>query len=265
MMTNTRLYIVKIGGHVLDDPAALEKFVHDFAAIDEPKILVHGGGKQATTLSKQMGIEPKMINGRRITDARTLELVTMVYGGLVNKNLVARLQQIGCNAIGLTGADGNLIRATKRPASEIDYGYVGDVTPEGVNTALLYFLLKQNTVPVIAPLTHANGTLLNTNADTLASVLAIAMRMHFHIRLLYCFEKKGVLRNPADDESVIPVITTASYRQLLQEGVITDGMLPKLQTAFAAVEHGVHEVIITHAADLPKNRHASVHGTQLTA
>ncbi len=260
---NTRLYIVKIGGQVLDDEPALEKFLQDFATIDEPKILVHGGGKQATQLSRQLGVEARMIHGRRITDARTLEVVTMVYGGLINKNLVVRLQQYGCNAMGLTGADGNLIRATKRTATDIDYGFVGDVTHEGVNTALLYFLLKQNAVPVIAPLTYEKGTLLNTNADTLASVLAIALRMHFQVKLLYCFEKKGVLRKPDDEQSVIPVITSSAYRQLLSEGVFSNGMLPKLQTAFHALTQGVHEVVITHAADLLQNRHAETHGTRL--
>ncbi|GIV37449.1 MAG: acetylglutamate kinase [Cyclobacteriaceae bacterium] len=260
---NTRLNIVKIGGHVLDDDAALEKFLHHFALLDEPKILVHGGGKQASQLSRQLGIEPKLINGRRITDASTLEVVTMVYGGLINKKVVTRLQQFGCNALGLTGADGNLIRATRRPPDEVDYGFAGDVTPKGINTSLLYFLLRQNTVPVIAPLTHENGTLLNTNADTLASVLAIALCMHFHIRLVYCFEKRGVLHNPNDDQSVIPVINTASYHQLLAEGVINNGMLPKLQTAFAAAQQGVPEVIITHAANFTAKHHAEIEGTRI--
>ncbi|MDW8330496.1 MAG: acetylglutamate kinase [Cyclobacteriaceae bacterium] len=261
---NTRLYIIKIGGHVLDDEPALEKFLNDFAALEEPKILVHGGGKQATVLSKKLGIEPQMVNGRRLTDERTLELVTMVYGGLINKNLVVQLQRRGCNAIGLTGADGNLIRATKRPPGEIDYGFAGDVTPDGVNTALLYFLLKQNTVPVIAPLTHDGNTLLNTNADTLASVIAVALRMHFNIRLIYCFEKKGVLRNPDDEQSVIPIISKSSYQQLLAEGVFRNGMLPKLQTAFQALEQGVHEIVISHARALLQNRGNEVSGTRLT-
>ncbi len=260
---NTRLYIVKIGGHVLDDDPALEKFLHDFAALEEPKILIHGGGKQATELSKKLGIEPRMVNGRRITDAQTLELVTMVYGGLINKNLVVQLQKRGCNAIGLTGADGHLIRAAKRPAGEIDYGFAGDVHPSGVNTALLYFLLKQNTVPVIAPLTFENNTLLNTNADTLASVIAIALRMHFQIKLIYCFEKAGVLRHAGDETSVIPVMDTAMYHQLLGAGTFHNGMLPKLQTAFAAIEQGVHEVVITHAAELLKNRGSEAYGTRL--
>lgn len=260
---NTRLYIVKIGGHVLDDDQALETFLNDFARLEEPKILVHGGGRQASELSRRLGITPRLVNGRRITDAATLELVTMVYGGLINKNLVVRLQQKGCNALGLTGADGHLIRATKRPATGIDYGYAGDVHPDGVNTSLLYFLLKQNTVPVIAPLTFDNQTLLNTNADTLASVLAVALRMHFHIKLIYCFEKKGVLRNPDDEASVIPVMDTTSYQQLLADGAFSNGMLPKLHTAFNALQQGVHEIVITHAAELLRNRGAETSGTRL--
>src|SRR5690606_13826358 len=169
-----KLFIIKIGGNVLDKPEALAQFLEDFSSIKEPKILIHGGGKIATKLGEQLGIESNYVNGRRITDAATLDLVTMVYGGLVNKQLVASLQKIGCNAMGVTGADGNMIKAVKRPVKEIDYGFVGDLTPDGVNTSLLFFLLKQNTVPVFAPLTHASGTMLNTNADTIASVLAIS-------------------------------------------------------------------------------------------
>jgi acetylglutamate kinase len=167
-----RLFIIKIGGNVLDKPEALKAFLSDFASIKEPKILIHGGGKIATKLGEELGIESNYVNGRRITDSATLDLVTMVYGGLVNKQIVATLQEMGCNAIGLTGADGNIIKAVKRPVKEIDYGFVGDITPEGVNTSLLYFLLKQNTIPIFAPLTHGAGKILNTNADTIASVLA---------------------------------------------------------------------------------------------
>ncbi|HYC85030.1 MAG TPA: acetylglutamate kinase, partial [Chryseosolibacter sp.] len=188
-----KLFIVKIGGNVLDNPDALRKFLEDFAAIKQPKVLVHGGGKIATKLGEQLGIEANYVNGRRITDSETLDLVTMVYGGLVNKQLVAQLQQLGCNAIGLTGADGNLIKATRRPVKDIDYGFVGDIRPDSVNSSLMYFLLRQNTVPVIAPLTHGDGTMLNTNADTIASVLAVALGKHFDVRLIFCFEKKGVL------------------------------------------------------------------------
>jgi acetylglutamate kinase len=190
-----RLFIIKIGGNVLDNPEALMRFLSDFASIKEPKILIHGGGKIATRLGEQLGIESNYVNGRRITDSQTLDLVTMVYGGLVNKQIVATLQQLDCNAIGVTGADGNLIKAVRRPVKDIDYGFVGDIRTESVNSSLLYFLLKQNTVPVFAPLTHGSGTMLNTNADTIASVLAVAMGKHFDVRLIFCFEKKGVLRD----------------------------------------------------------------------
>ncbi|MFN3840478.1 MAG: acetylglutamate kinase [Cyclobacteriaceae bacterium] len=256
-----KLFVIKIGGNVLDDPATLTKFLADFAAIKEPKILVHGGGKQATKMGEQLGINAKLINGRRITDARTLDLVTMVYGGLVNKQLVARLQQAGCNALGVTGADGNLIKATKRPVEEIDYGFVGDIQPAGVNSTLLYFLLQQNTVPVFAPLTHADGVMLNTNADTIASVLAIALSRHFDVRLIFCFEKRGVLQNIHDDNSVISVLTGDMYRQLLKQGIFSDGILPKLENALTAIHSGVREVLIGDAAHVSSNTGRETTGT----
>lgn len=259
-----KLFIIKIGGNVLDNPAALSKFLADFAAIKEPKILVHGGGKLATKIGEQLGIKTTLVNGRRITDAQTLDLVTMVYGGLVNKMLVARLQQLGCNALGVTGADGNLIRATRRPAGEIDYGYVGDIHPASINSALLYFLLRQNTVPAFAPLTHADGGMLNTNADTIASVLAIALSKHFDVRLIFCFDKKGVLRNAVDENTVIRVLTGDLYGQLLQQGVFADGILPKLETAFAAIRSGVREVLIGDAANLSQNTGKETIGTLIT-
>ncbi len=190
----SKLFIIKIGGNVLDKPEALQSFLKSFAAIKEPKVLIHGGGKIATKLGEQLGIESNYVNGRRITDAQTIDLVTMVYGGLVNKQLVAALQALGCNAIGLTGADGNIMKATKRPVKEIDYGFVGDVVPGGVSTSLLNALLQQNTIPVFAPLTHADGSMLNTNADTIASVLAVALSKLYDVRLIFCFEKKGVLQ-----------------------------------------------------------------------
>ena len=260
-----KLFVIKIGGNVLDDPATLTKFLADFAAIKEPKILVHGGGKQATKIGEQLGINAKLINGRRITDARTLDLVTMVYGGLVNKQLVARLQQAGCNALGVTGADGNLIKATKRPVEEIDYGFVGDIQPTDVNSTLLYFLLQQNTVPVFAPLTHSDGVMLNTNADTIASVLAIALSRHFDVRLIFCFEKKGVLQNIYDDNSVIPVLTGDMYEQLLKQGIFSDGILPKLENALAAIHSGVREVLIGAAAHLSSNTGRETTGTLIVS
>ena len=259
-----KLFIIKIGGNVLDNAAAFDVFLGDFAAIKEPKILIHGGGKVATNLGNQLGIESNYINGRRITDAATLDLVTMVYGGLVNKQIVAKLQQLGCNALGVTGADGNMIKATKRPVKEIDYGFVGDIKPEGVNTALLYFLLKQNTIPVFAPLTHADGKMLNTNADTIASVLAVSLSKHFDVRLIFCFEKKGVLLDINRHDSVIHHLPKTMYDELLPKKVFADGILPKLENAYAAIHAGVKEVLIGEAADLTKNTGRETEGTLIT-
>jgi len=260
-----KLFIVKIGGNVLDNPQALQKFLNDFAAIKEPKILIHGGGKIATKLGDQLGIKSNYVNGRRITDAQTLDVVTMVYGGLVNKQLVATLQKLGCNAIGLTGADGNVIKATKRPVKDIDYGYVGDIKPEGVNTSLLYFLLKQNTVPIFAPLTHSEGSMLNTNADTIASVLSVALSKHFDVRLIFCFEKKGVLRDVNSLDSVIRHLPKNLYEDLLGKKAFADGILPKLENAYAAIHAGVKEVLIGEAGDLTKNTGQETEGTLITA
>ena len=198
-----KLYIIKIGGNVLDDEQSLGQFLRNFATIQAPKILIHGGGKIATKIGDQLGIMSNYVIGRRITDGPTLDLVTMVYGGLINRQMVAQLQQFGCNAMGLTGADGNMIKAIKRPVKDIDFGYVGDITPNSVNSTLLYFLLKQNVIPVFAPLTHADGVILNTNADTVASVLAVSLSKHFDVRLIFCFENKGVLRDLKDKSSVI--------------------------------------------------------------
>lgn len=259
-----KLFIVKIGGNILDNPEQLKIFLKDFASIREPKILVHGGGKIATELGNRLGIESNYINGRRITDEQTIDLVTMVYGGLVNRKLVASLQQHHCNAFGITGADGNLLKAVKRPVKDIDYGYVGDITADSVNTSLLYFLLKQNTVPIFAPLTYADGMILNTNADTIASVLATALSKHFDIRLLYCFEKKGVLLDVSDDHSVIRHLTQRKYTELLTQGALKDGILPKLESAFAALGTGVKEILIGEAADLLKNIGQETEGTLLT-
>jgi acetylglutamate kinase len=260
-----RLFIIKIGGNVLDKPEALKAFLSDFASIKEPKILIHGGGKIATKLGEELGIESNYVNGRRITDSATLDLVTMVYGGLVNKQIVATLQEMGCNAIGLTGADGNIIKAVKRPVKEIDYGFVGDITPEGVNTSLLYFLLKQNTIPIFAPLTHGAGKILNTNADTIASVLAVSMSKHFDVRLIFCFEKKGVLMDVDKDDSVITHLPKKLYEDLLPKKVFAEGILPKLENAFNAIHAGVKEVLIGEATDLLKNTGMQTNGTLITA
>jgi acetylglutamate kinase len=259
-----RLFIVKIGGNVLDNPTAQERFLRDFAAISEPKVLIHGGGKIATSIGNRLGIESQYVNGRRITDAQTLDVVTMVYGGLVNKQLVARLQAMGCNAMGVTGADGNMIRAEKRPKKEVDYGFVGDINPEGVNVGLLKLLLGQNTVPVFAPLTHADGCMLNTNADTIASVLAVALARYFHVRLIFCFEKKGVLRDVEKEDSVIHHLPENKYSELLAQKAFADGILPKLENAFAAIHAGVKEVLIGEAGDLSVNTGQETAGTLIT-
>jgi acetylglutamate kinase len=259
-----KLFIIKIGGNVLDNAAALCSFLKDFASIKEPKILIHGGGKIATKLGDQLGIESKYINGRRITDAQTLDVVTMVYGGLVNKQIVATLQTLNCNAMGFTGADGNLIKAVKRPVKDIDYGFVGDIKAEGVNTSLLYFMLQQNVVPIFAPLTHADGSMLNTNADTIASVLAVALSKHFDVRLLFCFEKKGVLMDVNDQGSVITHLPKKRYDELLPQGIFADGILPKLENAYAAIQTGVKEVLIGEAKDLLKNTGQVTEGTLIT-
>jgi acetylglutamate kinase len=259
-----KLFIVKIGGNVLDNEAALQSFLKDFAAIGDRKILIHGGGKIATRLGEKLGIESKYVNGRRITDAATLDLVTMVYGGLVNKQIVARLQQLDCNALGVTGADGNILKAKKRPVREIDYGYVGDITPQGVNNSVLSSLLNQSIVPVFAPLTHAEGTMLNTNADTIASVLAVALSPYFDVRLIFCFEKRGVLRDINDLESVIRHLPKSLYENLLPQKVFADGILPKLENAYAAIDAGVKEVLIGEATDLLKNTGTQTEGTLIT-
>ncbi|MBL7845891.1 MAG: acetylglutamate kinase [Cyclobacteriaceae bacterium] len=259
-----KLYVTKIGGNVLDDDNALNKFLKDFASIQAPKILIHGGGAMATKIGNKLGIESNYVNGRRITDRETLDLVTMVYGGLINKQIVAHLQQWGCNALGVTGADGNMIKAVRRPVREIDFGYVGDITPDSVNSTLLYFLLKQNVVPVFAPLTYSEGQMLNTNADTIASVLAISLSKHFDVRLIFCFEKKGVLRDVNDESSVMRMLNEAEYKRLLKEGAFHDGILPKLENAFSAIHSGVKEVLIGQADDLVRNTRVDTEGTLIT-
>lgn len=260
----SKLFIIKIGGNVLDNTTALESFLKSFASIKGPKILIHGGGKIATKIGDQLGIESKYVNGRRITDAPTLDVVTMVYGGLVNKQLVAKLQTMACNAIGFTGADGNLIKAIKRPVKEIDYGFVGDIDPTGVNVELLSLLLNNNTVPVFAPLTHDNGVILNTNADTIASVLAVALSKQFDVRLIFCFEKKGVLRDVNDNASVIRRLPRSLYHDLLQKHAFADGILPKLENAYEAIQKGVKEVLIGEAGDLIVNTGLETDGTLIT-
>jgi len=259
-----KLFVIKIGGNVLDDQKALNLFLKDFASIQTPRILIHGGGKIATKIGDQLGIASNYVNGRRITDQPTRDLVTMVYGGLINKQIVATLQAQHCNAIGVTGADANLIRATKRPVGAIDYGFVGDINPDSVNSTFLYFLLKQNVIPVFAPLTYADGEILNTNADTIASVLAVSLSKHFDTRLIFCFEKKGVLSDVNDEQSVIHQLNEVSYKQLQAQGAFADGILPKLENAFSAIHSGVKEVLIGDAKDLIKNIRDTTEGTLIT-
>lgn len=281
-----QLFIIKIGGNVVDNPEALDDFLGNFAKIDATKILIHGGGKIATKIGEQLGIAPNYINGRRITDAATVDLVTMVYGGLVNKKIVAKLQAFKCNAIGLTGADANIIPATKRPivmpakntdenanvsnkfnlgsggTAGIDYGFVGDVKSETVGVSQIESLLTSGLTLVVAPLTHdGQGQMLNTNADTIASTLAVSLSKIYDVRLIYCFEKKGVLEDVEDENSVISLITKDKYKALKQENKLFDGILPKIDNAFAAIDNGVKEVLIGDANDLLQNTTLNTIGT----
>ena len=256
------LFVIKIGGNVIDDEKNLASFLQNFTCINAKKILVHGGGKVATKIGEQLGIQPNYINGRRITDEATIDLVTMVYGGLINKKIVAKLQSLNCDAIGLTGADANIIPAVKRPVKDIDYGFVGDVIKEKIAIKNLEVLLANNFTLVIAPLTHdGNGQMLNTNADTVASSLAVALSNSYDVRLIYCFEKNGVLENVENDDSVIKLITKDKYQQLLTDKKLFDGILPKIDNAFAAIDNGVKEVLIGNANDLLQNVTPDTKGT----
>ena len=246
-MMKEKLTVIKVGGKIVEEEATLNQLLADFSAIEGYKVLVHGGGRSATKLAAQLGIESKMVNGRRITDAETLKVVTMVYGGLVNKNIVAGLQAKGVNAMGFTGADMNVIRSVKRPVKEVDYGFVGDV--EKVNAELLGNLIRQGVVPVMAPLTHdGQGSMLNTNADTIAGETAKALAELFDVTLVFCFEKKGVLTDENDDDSVIPVITPELFQEYVDKGIIQGGMIPKLENSFSAIDAGVSQVVITLAS-----------------
>ncbi len=264
-MEKPKLYILKIGGNVIDDPDKLDSFLKSFALVDEAKILVHGGGKIASTISKELGIVPNMLDGRRITDAETLKVVTMVYGGLINKNIVAKLQSQGCNAIGLTGTDANMLPAQKRPVKDIDYGFVGDIEEDKINPITLSLFLENGLCLVIAPLTHdGQGNMLNTNADTIASVLAVALSGNYDVSLIYCFEKAGVLKDVNDDSSLIETISALEYEVLKKDGIINEGMIPKLDNAFEALKKGVKSVQIIHADAIKEfNNHSKPRGTEL--
>ena len=252
-----KLTIVKVGGAVVEDELQLSQLLKDFGAIEGRKVLVHGGGRKATKMAERLGIETKMVNGRRITDAAMLEVVTMVYGGLVNKYLVAQLQANGINALGLTGADANVILSHKRPLKDgIDYGFVGDV--DYVAHQTLAHLIEAGITPVMAPLTHdGKGHILNTNADTIASETARALANIYDVTLIFSFEKKGVLSNPDDNDSVIPVITKEDFERYKVDGTISGGMLPKIENALRAVEAGVSRVIITLATAID-GKHGTV-------
>ena len=248
-----KITVIKVGGAVVEDEAQLTQLLQDFSAIEGRKVLVHGGGRRATKVAAQLGIETQMVNGRRITDASMLEVVTMVYGGLVNKNVVARLQAQGIDALGLTGADIDVIRSHKRPLKNgIDYGFVGDV--DRADGDKLHTLIEAGIVPVMAPLTHDGmGNILNTNADTIAGETAKALAKHYDVTLVFCFEKKGVLSNPDDDESVIPTITRADFDRYVADGTISGGMIPKIENAFNAIDAGVGRVVITKADSIGLN------------
>ncbi|AHW60755.1 N-acetylglutamate kinase [Draconibacterium orientale] len=253
-----RLTIIKVGGKVVEEPESLNALLDQFRKISGNKLLVHGGGRTATEIAKRLGIETKMVDGRRITDADMLEVVTMVYGGLVNKKIVAGLQARDMNAVGLTGADLGLIKAHKRPVQDVDYGFVGDV--DDVNARELRMLIEENVIPVVAPLTHdARGQLLNTNADTIASELAIELSNYFKVYLFYCFEKRGVLTDPNDESSVIYDLDYKLFDQYKTEGVISEGMIPKLDNGFRAKAKGVQEILITNPENIATGR-----GTRLT-
>lgn len=275
--------VIKIGGNVVDNPVLLREFVKDFAAMPGMKVLVHGGGVMASQMQKEMGMTPVMVEGRRVTDEETLRIVTMVYAGWCSKNITALLQAEGCNAIGLSGADGNAIKASKRPpvhveslGTDVDYGYVGDVTADSVNAGFIYSLLERGIVPVFNAINHdGRGNLLNTNADTIASSVAVAManykyrtprevccrceecthcsddgRLTHTTELIYCFEKDGVLYDKDDDSSVIPEIDKVRFAELKSEGIVADGMIPKLTNSFKAIDSGVARVVIKHARNL---------------
>jgi len=256
MMKQT-LNIIKVGGAVVEDEQSLSSLLDAFAALPGLKVLVHGGGRAATRIASALGIESKMVDGRRVTDEETLKVVTMVYGGLVNKNIVARLQSLGVNALGLTGADLGYMQADKRPVKTVDYGWVGDV--RSVDASILADLIGCGVVPVLAPLTHDGaGHMLNTNADTIAAEAAKALAEYFDVTLTFCFEKKGVLSSPDDDDSVIERIDRAAFERYVADGVIAGGMIPKLENSFDAIAGGVSRIVITRADELGKGSGTTV-------
>ena len=267
-----KLNIIKVGGGVVENAASLASLLSQFARMEGRKVLVHGGGRLATSMATRLGIESRMVGGRRITDEEMLRVVTMVYGGLVNKNIVAGLQAKGVKAIGLTGADGDVIRSHRRPLKRVkmddgteqmvDFGFVGDV--DKVDARLLASLIESGNVPVVAPLTHdGEGHILNTNADTIASSVACALVEHYDVTLTFCFEKAGVLRDADDDSSVIPLITEEQAAVLIEDGIISGGMIPKIENAFCAIHQGVKQVIITHSENIDGTKGTTIKGEKL--
>lgn len=249
------LTVIKIGGNIIDRPEELDSFLMNFIKIDGPKILIHGGGVMASEMAAKLGIKTVMHQGRRITDLETLKLVSMVYAGWINKSIIAKLQKLGCNAIGLSGADGDSVPAVKRSPVPIDFGYVGDVDPAQINGGFLISLLGRGITPVFCAITHdRNGSILNTNADTMASSLAIALSKDYYTKLIYCFEKQGVLSDPDNENSVIPLITRKNYESMKEAGFIKDGMIPKMDNAWYAIDKGVSEVYIKHASNLNNDK-----------
>lgn len=253
------LKIFKIGGGIIDNPEELNQFLELFSQTESPKILIHGGGKGANKLLAQMGIEPKMIDGRRITDLETLNVVTGLYAGNINKTIVAHLQKFNCNAVGLSGADANVIQAIKRPIKTINYGFVGDLTTNSVNHQIIQSFLELNLTPVFCAITHdKKGDLFNTNADTIASQIAIAMSKHFEVELNFCFDKIGVLEDINDDNSLISTINQSIYKKLKEENKIFEGMIPKLDNAFSVINSGVKRVNLVHALNINSNIKTSI-------
>lgn len=243
--------VVKIGGNVIDNPVLLSEFLDKFSRIEGPKVLIHGGGKIASEVSRSLGVEPQMVDGRRITDAKTIDIVTMVYAGLVNKKVVAQLQSLGCNAIGLSGADANIICGVKRPAIPVDFGFVADLKRDSINADVLQKLLDEGITPIFSAIVHdGKGNLLNCNADTIASALAVSLSPKNKVKLVYCFEKKGVLKDVDDDSSVIDHVKYDEFEGLKSSGVVAKGMIPKLQNSFDALKEGVSSVVITQAEDV---------------
>ncbi len=253
-----KLTIIKVGGKIVEEDASLQQLLNDFAQIEGHKVLVHGGGRSATKLAEKLGIETKMVNGRRITDKETLDITVMVYAGLVNKKIVAKLQEIKINALGLTGADMNIIRSDIRPVKEINYGFVGDV--KQVDGKKLSLLIREGIVPILAPLTHdGNGNMLNTNADTIAGEAAKALALYFEVKLIYCFEMKGVMADITKEDSVIRDIDRQKFEELVKTAVVKDGMIPKLENAFDCITAGVKEVTITQSTDIKGINGTTIH------